>query len=74
MRSPNGLVWEWVGCEIEANGKLVGGKSRRNFIVGLMDTILNFWGEIDAGGELVAGKIEKKVMRSPNGLVWEWVG
>ena len=29
--------------------------------------------EIDDEGKCVAGKIEKKVVRQPNGQVWEWV-
>ena len=30
--------------------------------------------EIDANGQLVAGKIEKRVVCSPNRQFWAWVG
>ena len=71
----DGKVFEWVGCEIEANGELVGGKIEKKVYRGPNGYDFEFLGcEIDVGGELVGGKIEKKVYRGPDGRVWEYYG
>ena len=75
VRRPDGHVWEWIGCEIEANGDLVAGKIEKN-IVRLPNVFVLEWigCEIEANGKLVAGKIEKHIVRLPNGFVEELVG